>query len=492
MTLFDNCLTKAAGSALMLAAIFLGAPGCAHGGPRLEADYVFENVNIVPMNEEIVLPDRAVAVKDGIIIGIVDEEEAQEILTEHRVDGQGYYLLPGFADMHVHLRMNPQAFFDLQLANGVTTVHNMGNADGGGAGRGAVDHVALRADVAAGRIDGPRYLISGPQLEAEQLPGLAAVTAVLDEHIARGFDTMKVHGDLAPDVYDALIKGARARGIRVTGHAQHMMPLAQTLRMDALEHMEEFLYMSRDEVFGEAAVGNVDNYLDAYRANIARLADPGYRQSIVQDVAASGIYMDPTLIIYTMLPTYISDERFKALHDDPRLAYLPQRTRDSYLDPDSNEYRAGLAPLFRAFLKRVGDDTPLAAHFDHNIDLLSQMMVELHDAGVPLLLGSDAFGALVPGFAAHQELALMVDAGLSPYEALRTGTVNVAAYLGEADRAGTVETGKRADFVLVARNPMEDIGNAADIRGVFSHGRWRSKTDIEQLRANARAIAEQE
>lgn len=248
--------------------------------------------------------------------------------------------------------------------------------------------------------------------------------------------------------------------------------------------------MSRDEVFGEAATGSVDNYLDAYRANIARLENPEYRRSIVQDLASSGVFLDPTLIIYTMLPAYISDERFEALHLDPRLIYLPQRTRDSYLDPDNNEYRAGLAPLLRAFFERVGDDTPLDAHLDHNIDLLGRLMAELHDAGVPLLLGSDAFGALVPGFAVHQELALMVDAGLSPYEALRTGTVNVAAYLGEAEVAGTIETGKRADFVLVADNPIEDIKNAANIRGVFSHGRWRSKADLDPLLANARAIAE--
>jgi imidazolonepropionase-like amidohydrolase len=96
-----------------------------------------------------------------------------------------------------------------------------------------------------------------------------------------------------------------------------------------------------------------------------------------------------------------------------------------------------------------------------------------------LLLGSDAFGALVPGFAPHQELELMVAAGLSPYEALRTGTVNAAAYLGEADNAGTVETGKRADFTLVAANPLDDIRNAARVLGVFTHAKWYSATELE-------------
>ena len=106
-------------------------------------------------------------------------------------------------------------------------------------------------------------------------------------------------------------------------------------------------------------------------------------------------------------------------------------------------------------------------------------MLELHDAGVPLLLGSDAFGALMPGFAPHQELELMVAAGLSPYEALRTGTLNVAAYLGEADSAGTVEIGKRADFTLVAANPLDDVRNAARVRGVFTHAKWHSATELK-------------
>jgi hypothetical protein len=340
--------------------------------------------------------------------------------------------------------------------------------------------VALRADVASGKIDGPRYLISGPQIHQEQLPTIAEIEPLLKSHMEYGYDTMKIHGDLAPDVYDALIKGARARGIRITGHSQHMMPHAQTLRMDAMEHVEEFLYSSPDGVFGEAAAGGVDNYLSAYYDNLSRLTDPAYRASIAKDFAASGIFVDPTLIIYTTLPQYIDDNRFAKLPADPRITYLPQETRLNYLDWEHNEYRAGLGPLFEKFLNRVGADTTPAAHLDQNITLMTVFMKELHDAGVPLLLGSDAFGLLVPGFAAHQELELMVAAGLTPFEALQTGTVNAADYLGEANKAGTIAIGKRADFILVAGNPLENIANAAQIRGVYSKEKWRSVAELEK------------
>ena len=159
---------------------------------------------------------------------------------------------------------------------------------------------------------------------------------------------------------------------------------------------------------------------------------------------------------------------------------------DMELDWEDNEYRAGLAPLFRTYLGKIGDDSTLEKHFERNIDVLSKMMLELHEAGVSLLLGSDAFGALVPGFAPHQELELMVAAGLTPYEALQTGTVNVAAYLGEADSAGTVETGKRADFVLLATNPLDDVSNATQVRGVFTHATWHSATELEARMARVK------
>jgi imidazolonepropionase-like amidohydrolase len=84
---------------------------------------------------------------------------------------------------------------------------------------------------------------------------------------------------------------------------------------------------------------------------------------------------------------------------------------------------------------------------------------------------------------------MMVAAGLAPYEALQTGTVNAARYLGEADEAGTIEAGKRADFILVAGNPLEDVRNAAAVRGVFSLGKWRSTHDLQAMLEQAKELA---
>jgi len=446
-----------------------------------DADFVFEHVNLVPMTSEVVLRDRSVAVRDGRIIAILESRRPGQYPSARHIDGAGMYLMPGLSDMHVHLRMPQQDFLDLNLAAGVTTVFNMGLADGDG----KVDHLALRDGVASGAIDGPRYLVSGPQLESNNVKSLEDVNRTLQEATDRHYDAIKIHGDLPPELYDALIAGARERKLRIRGHGQHMMPLAQTLRMDCVEHIEEMLYMSRDASFGEEARfgaeenGNIHHFLTAYYHNISHLKDRAYRAEIVKDIAASGVYWDPTIIIYSVIPLYVSDDSFAALANDPRLKYLPESMRRETLDKDRNEYRAGLVPVFSTFLRSKGDTTSLKAHFDHNTATLLTLTRELHDAGVPVMTGSDAFGALVPGFALHQEMELFVKAGLTPYETLQAATVTPARYLGEYDRAGTIEVGKRADFILLGANPLADIDNAADVRGVFTHGKWHSAEDLK-------------
>lgn len=463
---------------LLLAIVAL--PSCVYAASR-DADFVFEHVTVVPMTSEVTQPNMSVAVKNGKIIALVDANESRRFRSAKHIDGSGTFLMPGLSDMHVHLRMPPQDFFDLSLASGLTTVFNMGIGDGGG----KFDHLALRASIAAGTMDGPRYLVSGPQIETNSVQSLDAVNTLLREHSARRYDALKIHGDLAPEIYDALITGARERGFRIRGHGQHMMPLAETLRMDCVEHVEELLYISRDTTFGREAKfgveqnGNINNYLTAYYHNLSRLRDPAYRAEVVKEVAESGRYFDPTLIIYSMIPIYVSDESFAALAHDPRLVYSPQSMRSETLDKEKNEYRAGLVPVFSKFLRSIGDSSSVEEHFDRNMELLLTLTRELHDAGVPLLVGSDVFGALSPGFAQHQEMELLVKAGLTPYEVLQAATVRAAKYLGEYDEAGTIEVGKRADLILLGANPLEKIQNAADVRGVFTHGKWHSADDLK-------------
>lgn len=452
--------------------VALAMLGCTESDTILQADYVFENVNVVPMNNEIVLPNRNIAIKDGNIVAIFQGRQ-RNVVSGQRIDGNNYYLMPGLADMHIHMRMEPQAMFDLFLANGVTTVVNMRLADGD------VDHVKLRTDVAAGTMRGPRYLISGPMLTPDNLAEVKDVIPMVERHLEQSYDVVKIHEDLDPVVYDHLIKVADSHGLSVTGHGQHALPLSESLRMGSIQHMEEFLYVSR-EGFGEAATGSINNFLAAYALNLAQLSKFTYRQAMIADVAKSGVYVNPTLVIYHYLHIYLNDVKFKQLQSDDNLQFLPRETREEYLGWDTNEYRRNLPGVFGGIVKA---GSSVDAHFEDNMRLLKTLLLEMHQAGVPLLLGTDSFGAVVPGFSVHQELELMVSAGLTPYEALKSGTVNVAQYLDEDGKAGTVEVGKRADFILVEGDPLDDIQMARNVRGVFTRGKWYDRKSLESSRA---------
>ncbi len=117
--------------------------------------------------------------------------------------------------------------------------------------------------------------------------------------------------------------------------------------------MEEFVYVSRDSAHGKAAAGSLENYLKAYLPNAERMSDPEYRAPVVRDVAESGIYVDATLIIYKYIHSYVSDDLFEQLQSDERLVYLPKRTLDEYMNPETNEYRIGFARVVGEFLARI-------------------------------------------------------------------------------------------------------------------------------------------
>ena len=150
--------------------------------------------------------------------------------------------------------------------------------------------------------------------------------------------------------------------------------------------------------------------------------------------------------------------------------------------------RATVAQWVEAKRGLVGDaayDPALVARF---IEVRAQVLRALRDAGAGILLGSDAPQVFnVPGFSIHDELRMLVDAGFTPYEALATGTVNVARFLGEEGEAGIVAPGMRADLVLLDADPLADVRNAAKIAGVMVHGRW---LPARELQAGLEQIAE--
>ncbi len=196
----------------------------------------FVDVSVVPMDRPQILPHHDVLVDDGRIVALQPTGALAAPAGLLRVDGQGKYLLPGLADMHVHF---PEGAFDLLfLAHGVTTVRNMW---------GRPETVVRRAAIAEGRLRSPHLFTCGPIVDGTPpvWPGSVVVETaeaaerVVAEHVATGYDFLKIYDNLSPLVYDTLLGAAHQQSLRVVGHVPCRVPLQQALAAGqaSLEHL---------------------------------------------------------------------------------------------------------------------------------------------------------------------------------------------------------------------------------------------------------------
>jgi imidazolonepropionase-like amidohydrolase len=182
--------------------------------------------------------------------------------------------------------------------------------------------------------------------------------------------------------------------------------------------------------------------------------------ALVADTKRAGTWIVPT---ESLLVQTVDDEDPKTMAARPEMKYVPQ--------PQLAQWIEG---------KQKFLEIPSATRHAF-LDARRRILKALHAGGVGLLLGSDAPQVWnVPGFSIHRELRVMVDAGLTPWQALETGTRNVAVFFGTERDTGTVEAGKRADLLLLDANPLDDIGNTRRIAGVVANGRWLGRAEIDE------------
>jgi imidazolonepropionase-like amidohydrolase len=363
------------------------------------------------------------------------------------VDGRGKYLIPGLWDMHVHLRAN----FDLAVpdasgrtfyaphfvANGITGVRSMWDS--------AADIRRLREAMAAGEVAGPRIVSSGNMLDGPRpfVPGaIACATPEQGRQAVRrlkaeGSDFIKVYSWLPRDVYFAIVKEAASLGLSVAGHLPNSVTASEA--SDAGQK-------SMEHLMGIPLAGD--------------------SQALFATFVRNGTWQTPTL---TAL-------RSVAYFGDPQLAN-PQQMAD--LPPALAQFWKSGGPG----MARVQDATTRKREFERQLEFVGAM----HRAGVKILAGTDTPNPYVfPGSSLHDELELLVRAGLTPAEALRAATVGAAEYLGLADRLGAVEPGKLADLVLLDANPLDDVANTRRIHAVVLGGKLHPKADLERMLTEAR------
>jgi len=439
--------------------LFLMVLCCSGTGLKAQS-IVLEGVNLIPMTSETVLYNQRVRVEQGKItaIGPMDEKPAQP--AELHIDAKGKYLIPAFSDTHFHQHRNDIAdtelLFKLLIANGVTSVRSMAQWN-------QQDTVAIRQLAVKPEVIAPYYYAFGPQVNADNVKNVAEALAMADLHHQRGYDFIKIHGNLDQQAYLALLERAALYGIPVTGHAQRHLPLHYSLRMHSLAHMEELVVL-----------------LAGQQLQIPKVT-PLQLSQMVEQIKQSGITVSPTLSILALIPDYTDEKRYQLLQQRYESQFIAYGEYQWFTNPENRSYQ-------HQFFK-----TPQMKKYIADLIQTAQLLTKaLSDAGVPLLVGSDNLGFHIAGFSLHEEMQQMQNAGMTAYQVLKAATSDSARYLGRQAVAGTLEVGKNAEFVLLSANPLQQISNTKRIEAVMHKGRWFDRATLDQLLAEALAARKTE
>jgi hypothetical protein len=411
--------------------------------PRPER-IAFVNVNVVPMSVQRVLPAQTVIIENGVITRVGTARSVRIPAGTQTIDATGQYLMPGLADLHVHLASNPEdeqrRLLKLFVINGVTTVLNL---------RGIPQILELRANVAAGRVLGPTIYTSGPFVNEPFVTTPEEVERAVVEQKRAGYDFIKLHGSLSRGAYARLMAVSRREGIRVVGHAPRNLGLEPMFeeRQYAVAHAEEFIY---DRQSSSREPADIERQIPQYARAMAK----------------AGIWLMPNLTAFKTIAWQVRD--LDAVLARPEMQLLPRSNRD------------GWGPATNPYTRRISSDRyPSIMALYH---VLEKLVRAFQLAGVRMLIGTDAMNTgVVPGFSTHDELAELVTAGLTPYQALRAATANAGEFLGKEKRVGTVAVGQIADLILLDGNPIENVGNTRRIAGVLLRGQWISRAQIEAI-----------
>jgi imidazolonepropionase-like amidohydrolase len=413
----------------------------------------FVNVNVIPMTSETVVTQQTVIAEDGIIVTIGDVDVVPVPEGAMVVDGTDRYLMPGLAEMHAHVPGANSAdldrYFALFVANGVTTVRGM---------LGQPSHLQLRDELMAGKLFGPRLITSGPSLNGRSVSGAADAARQVREQHAAGYDFLKIHPGLDAQEFAAIADVANELGMPFAGHVPSAVgvPNALAAGIATIDHLDGYMAaLLPDNYDRSGGYGGFFGVLLADQVNTSKI------EVLATATASAGTWNVPT---QTLIEQLINEVPATELRNRPDMQYMPDATVKRWVDAKESQ------------LAERGFSPEVAAQA---IEVRRALILALHRDGGRILLGSDAPQIFnVPGFSLHNELQLLVQSGLTPFEALQAGTVNVASFLHL--ETGAVEVGRQADLVLLDANPLDDIGNSRRIHGVMVRGSWYSGADIER------------
>ncbi len=408
--------------------------------------FVITNVNVIPMNQDTVLVNKMVYIKQGVI---------EKVSNEIKVDGIPYfnadnkYLTPGLIDMHVHVWDNYE--FGLYLSNGVTAVRNLW---------GMPMHLRMKKDILNHKIYAPSFFTSSPKLTGRTFIGddnlnLNTPEEAKEKVISfkeRGFDLVKTYYGLDKDLFDAVIEQAEKSNMDIAAHPSHKVPFSYHLhsQIKTIEHAEEIVQQPLQ-----------------FDLNTAKL------QSIIDSISnVEHTNYSPTITVFNNIYQMLLND---SILDSNSMGYM----NPSIKKVDSKNQ-------FNRWYNAKQEDPKVIDFIKNQHDFHITIVKKLHEAGVSIVCGTDAgIGVTLPGFSIHQELEFYKDAGLSNYEVMQTATVNASKTHSFLNSMGTVETGKIANLLILENNPLSDLSALKNPSYVFINGRKLDRAQLDAFNEKA-------
>lgn len=418
---------------------------------------VFSGVNVVTMENDQVLMNRDVVVQNGKIISIGEGGSVAGGSGAILIDGKGKFLMPGLAEMHGHVPpiddLQPMKDVLMLFAcYGITTVRGM---------LGHPKHLELRKGLQDGSITGPRFYTSGPSFNGNNVKSPAEAISKVKEQKKSGYDFIKIHPGLTIENFEAMAKTAHEMKMPFAGHVSFHVGVWRAIeaKQQTIDHLDAFV---------EGLVPGIKNMNEQetglFGMYVADKADTTRIGELTAALRKNNVWVIPTQALAERWMTPMRTA--ESFRNDPEMKYMDEKTVKNWVEAKTN-----LSSDTRY------DSAKIAAY----IDLRRKLILACNNDGVGLLLGCDAPQVFnVPGISTHHELQYLVDAGLTPYEALKTGTVNVGKFYGAADKIGVIKKGANADLILVEGNPLENISNTQKIAGVMLGSRWMSRNELDQ------------
>ncbi|GGG31567.1 hypothetical protein GCM10011344_35600 [Dokdonia pacifica] len=435
--------------------------GCKKESPKEPFDLVISNANIIDI-ESGDITKQTLYINKGVIVETTPEMKSNYIALKH-MNVKGNYVVPGFWDNHVHFRGGEQLisqnekFLEQYIKYGITTVR-----DAGGDLTPQVQQ--WNQEIQNNHRMGPTIYTSGPKLDGPNarwegsLPvdSQESITNALDSLQSLNTDYVKIYDStLSRKQYLDIIKTAETRDMITSGHMPFTVELQEAIDagLDNIEHLYYVLKgcSSQEAEITQQIIDGTLGFWGSMEQLIATYDETTAQQTFAR-LKASNTFVTPTLHIGDVL-SYLDEV------DHSQDAYL-SHLEDAFI----KTYEGRNKRAINASAKAKKDRKELQIFF-------IQLTKSLHDAGVQLLAGSDcgAFNSYTyPGPSLHKELEQLVEAGLTPLQALQTSGYNGSQFLQKEGYG--IAIGNKADLVILEKNPLENIRNTQSIRHTIKNG----------------------